>query len=257
MKNFKHIISITVLTVILFSSTSANAQWWKKALADAGGALGGAGSVASISSVFSLTPPGLVALGGGAVVGGAAASVVVSGSDSSAQAAEAFQAGEQATKGGRSSGQYRNASKSTSSGNSIGELHNQAIIEYFDNYTTFNKDTFYTFLTSNPKYGLNDEIKFSKNDYNAIVQESIHLRSPGSTKLIEFILKHIPPTVDNQRFRDYLILLLNSTASLSEFKAQIDTIEELTKTENDMTKLDSLIMDSFFSTLRHSSDFWH
>ncbi|MEP0265138.1 hypothetical protein [Dokdonia sp.] len=268
MKNFIHRITTLSVVLIFFLSVSVKAQpaqppgssddlpWWKTALVDAGGALGGAGAVGGFIGPGSITPGGWVALGGGAILGGASASVAVTSNSSSVEHAEEAQVIKSALNSGNSRSS-RTSKTTTNQNDQIGQLHNLIISEYFDKHNTFNRDTFYKFV-------INDERVFprgttpilTKKDYDQIVQESMYLRVPNNNDMIiEFILKHLPDTVDTQKFRDYLILLLNSN-TVDSFNANLDFVEGEVRSDNDLSERDSFAMDAFFSTARNSAQLW-
>ncbi|WP_299684572.1 hypothetical protein [uncultured Dokdonia sp.] len=271
MKTFIHRMTILSTVLIFFLTVGVNAQpaqvpgstgggkpWWKKALVDAGGALGGAGSVGSLINVGSITPAGWVAIGGGAILGGGSASVAYSSESSAVEHAEA--AAVESGKSAMNSGNSRMSNKSRTSDNQndhIGQLHNQIIADYFDKHSTYNRNTFYDFVISDGRvYPKGITPILTKKDYNQIVQESIYLRIPNDNdKIIEFILKYLPDNVNTQKFRDYLILLLNSNTQDS-FNANLDYAEGKVRSENDLSDYDSFLMDCFFSTARNSADFW-
>lgn len=268
MKNFMNRMTTLSVVLIFFLTVGVKAQpaqppgstgdkpWWKKALVDAGGALGGAGAVGGFIGPGSITPGGWIAIGGGAILGGASTSVAYSSESSSVEHADEAQVLKSALNSGNS--RTSRMSKTTTNQNDhIGQLHNQIIADYFDKHSTYNSTTFYDFVISDGRvYPRGTTPILPKDVYNGIVQESVHLRIPNDTdKVIEFVLKYLPDTVNNQKFRDYLILLLNSNTADS-FDSNLDFVEGKVRSENDLTELDSFLMDCFFSTARNSAEFW-
>ncbi|MFT5890955.1 MAG: hypothetical protein ACI9Y7_001054 [Dokdonia sp.] len=268
MKNFIHRITTLSVVLIFFLSVSVKAQpaqppgssgdmpWWKKAIVDAGGTLGGAGAVGSLIGPGAITPAGWFALGGGAILGGASASIAVSSESSSQEHAEEAQVIKSALNSGNSRSS-RTSKTSTNQNDQIGQLHNLIISEYFDKHSTFNKDQFYKFVINDKRvFPRGTTPILTKKDYDQIVQESTYLRThPDNNQIIEFVLKHLPDTVDSQKFRDYLILLLNSN-TVDSFNANLDFVEGEVRSENDLSERDSYIIDGFFSTARNSAELW-
>lgn len=241
MKNliFKTVLILTFLSFTL--NISAKDSWWerawKTALVDAGGALGGAGSVASVIGAGSATPIGSAAIVGGAVLGGASASVAYSGS-----------AGPGST--GNNSGSF--------GGNKydfIGVEHNQFMHRYLTSQLISEPIDFYSFFKKTFDSRMNQKTFDILNAEYFNKQEREVKKINSKADCYDFVSSNLTEKVDIKKFMP----ILEEIGATKNIKEAINLCKKLEANFFEKEKLNKqgeLLLKSFFSTLRHSLVYW-
>lgn len=275
MKNLKNIITTAIFTLILCISFNVNAQlaktgpivldpgnstypenrvnakadtgFWDTLLVDAGGALGGAGSVASIigtatGGAAALTPVGWGAVALGGIVGGASASIAYS------RTAPLTDTKDPNIK-----------SRVAKEDDEIGTSHNQIIIDFhqtnstYKTTNTFDKDAFYQFAIASKKNTMEAPL-LSKKDYDKIINQSSALKDKDISEVLNYIDGYLPKSIDKANFKKSL-LSISSSKNFNDLMINIESLENRIKSQR-LSKLDAYLMNAFFSTMRHSAILW-
>lgn len=231
-----------LLAIVMFSS-SAVAQtaaksgpgFWATAAIDAGGALGGAASVAQLTGP-PVTPLHWWAVGGGALIGGAAASVAV-------------HANKAVSPGNNGVGDINNPKNQI---DWVGTQHNNIAKDYIATYGEYNSETFYNFVSENrEKY----QIKEMQLSVEYLSRQATQVNSLKSQEeIFIFILDQLPKEVNKNEFRSFLTTLFTKTASQS-------TLDYIRKYEDQiyskqLPPISLAQMSAFFTTLRNSTNLW-
>lgn len=222
---------------VFYSKT--NKPWWKTAIVDAAGALGGASGVLSFThGTASLTPWGWGAVGLGAVVGGAGASIGYAGL-------------QQPNDG-------NNGSNSNNPMDYIGLNHNKILIDFKNSNIEYTPKNLLDFVIKNKdKYGINNDISFPSLktlDSLNLVIENIMVNG----KEEEWMLSMLP---NDYQDKEGILNLINSIQVMDNKNDVIDKIKnyennQVESSSNNRKQSDLLIL-SFLSTLRNSTLLWY
>ena len=241
----KKLILLTVTFIYFSTSIFAGPPWWKTALVDAAGALGGAGSVASgLAYVGAVSnPAGWIACGVGAVVGGAGSSIAYAGLVQP-----------DGTNGGLNEDDVKNNNNTF---DYIGLYHNKLVIDYYphkDNLSGENLIAFYNDNSSN--YG-NVDLNFTEaEDVDSLINAANSLRGLSFEYFIEQIVTSLPTFIDKIEFTNFLIS--NSTITDKKLCLEnIKTFENQLLSDENLDELSKMKLASFFSTFRYSISLWN
>lgn len=208
------------------------------ALVDGGGALGGAAAVASILNVVSVSNPvGWALLGAGAAIGAAATSIP-------------FARGGAPPRNPIISHDPNNAANAF---DYIGDLHNQLVLDYHDQYDEVNAANYYEFIMNNHQtYGI-DEVLLDQAYFEEEFAAVSNLN--GQDDIMNFIASRLPTSVDANAFVAEMAIILEAT-TVEDFITRTIDFENRFFAENNLEDAELLAMKSFFSTIRHSVTIW-
>lgn len=243
-----------LITIISFNSISdksnnstAIRSWWKTVIVDAAGALGGAGSVASIGSVgVCSNPVGWTAIGIGAVIGGAGASLAKVAPANTALPIEKLNLNYSSTS---------NISNSSNSNDDVGKQHNEIIIGFAKSKLTFNTKNYIDYIKSLNNKEYNNCLK------NTIDKEYLEGEFSSARKVlteddaINLVINRAPNVLDKKMLRVDLEELLQSQ-DLTEFLFLTNKMENKYSRLKNIQACSKVSLNTFFSTLRYSASLW-
>lgn len=245
----KNLIFGFSLLFLLSSFSSSNEPplvraWWKTALVDAAGALGGAGSVASISAGLSTTNPvGWGCMAAGAVLGGAGASLAMVVPPGETLTLEAVQES------------FPYAANSSNSNDNVGSEHNDIITGFVRSQKTFSTKNYVDYIKSLDNKEYNDALKVIDSKYLE-AEFKIVRRIKTETDALDLVQNRLPKGIDSEMLIRDLKNAMNAQTSRA-FVTEIKDIELNYSKDKKINKRDKLILNSFFSTLRHSAALWN
>ncbi|WP_028284104.1 hypothetical protein [Olleya marilimosa] len=240
-------IIFSLILVLFSSNVNANSivkdSWWetawKTALVDAGGALGGAGSVGSLIGAGAATPLGGAAIVGGALLGGASASIGYAGA------------------AGPSSSGYGSlpATFGENYYDFIGTEHNILLFEYLKSKKISKQQSFYDFSKRYLKSEYEVSLKYLSSDY--FTKQDKEVKNLKSTEdIFNFVISKLPESVDKRYLTSFLKQISN-TSNIEDFLNISKKYENSFFNKSDLKENDIIIMKTFFSTLRHSTYYWN
>lgn len=244
----KNLIFGFTLMILLSSFSSKNESplvrsWWKTVLVDAAGALGGAGSVASISAGLSTTNPvGWGWMAAGAVVGGAGASLAMVVPPGTVPAFESLPES------------FTYANNSANNDDNVGNEHNDIIIGFINSKSTFTVENYINYIKSLDNDNYNKALGEIDKDYLESEFSRVAKISDESAAL-DLIRSRLPSGVNKVTFIQDLTVAINSKTS-RDFITEVKRLEEKYVANSSLTRNEEIILNSFFSTLRFSSALW-
>lgn len=217
----------------LFMNQIYAREGWKTALVDAGGALGGAGSVASLCPPCPASPPwGWAAIGAGALIGGAAASCAIYPNLSIPQK------------------QITNIS--LLSNPEIGIKHNEILTGYLPTVNEFSTNSYLEYIGSNSdKLGANSKFEDVELNYQSIVEESLKYHRASDEELDALIVSNFVKPEDRLVFSG----MLSKIKSYETFKELDEEFLPISKSFRDKMSSDfeKYKFDIFVSIFIHSA----
>ncbi len=212
--------------------SNSSRRWWVVVLADAAGTLGG------VASGMQICRHWLCSVFGG-IIGGAGASVAVSRNIS----------GEIFTVGKDVPVSFLNTNEA------VGRKHNQVINDFYRVYQVFDYEKLYDFLMDNRQlYGF-DEMPFSKEQYREVVLLSSR-EFESVNQAVDNLNDLLPHWIEYRKeFLTTVEKLLN-LEGIAAFNLEVLPLEEEFYKMNKLSENEKLLYQSFFSTLRHSANFW-
>src|SRR5690554_1199505 len=217
-----------IIFAIIIGTTTAEAQpWWKTALVDGAGALGGAGSVMSFTGgIAATTPIGWVGVGAGASI---------------------------AYAGNATPSKTKVKNNSNNPFDHVGIRHNLIVKDFHQTRVEYSDEKFIDFIEQNKsKYGI-EENRYITVEYLREQGEKINsLKS--NEDFINFVLNELPKEVDKNEFANFL-------NSVGNAKTLEKAIEKILNYENDlaMTEMEDVAKNNIFiflTTLRNSTTLW-
>jgi hypothetical protein len=209
--------------------------WWKTALVDAGGALGGAGSVGSLIGPAISTPVGVGACVLGGVLGGASASVGYAGMI------------EPSNPGGVSPQNPLNTL------DDIGSKHNDLVNDFIRDNNEITAAGYFSYVSENKdKYG-EGEMYLTEEFFSNQLQEVSALNE--TSEILDYIGSKLPASVNKENFKAELSKIANSSTP-EEFISKTKNFENQFFESNSFEKADEVALKAFFSTLRFSASIW-
>ena len=211
---------------------------WCTAIVDAGGALGGAGSVASF-------PGGQACpwcLAGGALLGGAGASiaaydplVVGNGPDISL------------------SNEY--SINNNNEYNNIGEEHNNLIRQFIESELPIDPESVYNFF-KNKHRNSEHSVAFQFFTLEALTNEMDAAKNANTNidSALQYLKSRLPHSIDKNKF----ISDLRNTLEFKNVDSELKNLENnFFSGNNELSNKDNIAMKAFFAILRNSGKLWN
>lgn len=235
-KNWLEKDSLIEGVLLLKGKKELSAAWWKTALADAGGALAGAGSVASILGYAGAAsnPYGWGAVAVGGVIGGVWASV----------------------EAGSMKDTKNNGENTTNPNNELddmGQKHNEIVLDFRNEGVQRNPQSYLAFISENSEeYGIEENYLTE----NFLANLSSELSTVNSVEdMIQFNLNKLPSEISESgvgTFLDEISSIQNTLEAINAVRAYEDSFFST----NQLNQTEKAIMKTYFSVLRHSLSLW-
>lgn len=233
----KLIFTIVVITTCISSSFAR--PWWQTAIVDAGGALGGAGSVASLCPACTAIPIGQAAIAVGAILGGASASIAVNiapppnGMDYVNVAGFLFLVPNHVA----------------------GKIHNLIVSGYFNKMTYFEVEEYIKFLSANAsELGIDLSVLSHKDvdvDIRKIIEASLPYNTDDVKQLNELIVSNFSENQDKEIVRSLLGGIQSSENLDSYMESTHPKFNDLRS--NLSSDIEKEKLDIFYSIFVHSA----